>query len=208
MKRSVSVSAAIALAMMICGCNPLVIDAVNTDSHSSDIIGDDDDDGGDEPEAAEPVSVLAMRWSQLTPFLGTGNMYEPGWIGPESSPDDLLVLFGSAAQTCGDPLLQSDESLPDVCDTVPFAQTILIIPADLAQPGTIDLSDPSVHIYHGYWLDLGDGGCGGGGFTKPGVPGTLEILSLDATSISVSLDGGTELAEMVPSGEYDAPVCP
>lgn len=208
MKSFVFLSAAGALAMMICGCNPIVLDPVKTDSHGSDVIGSDDDNDDDDPEPPEEVHLLALRWSQITPFFGTGSIYKPEWIGPPSEPGDLLILFGSREQTCAEPLLQDDYSLPEVCDNEPFEQTILIIPAGLAHPGVVDLGDLSVRIYHGEWLDLGDGGCGGGAFTRLGLPGSLEILSLDASSVAVSLTAGAELSGFVADGEYTASLCP
>lgn len=188
-----------ALAMMVCGCNPIVLDPIHSDTSGIS-------DPGDEP--AEP-SAVAMRFSEWQIPPNDGSPFNPQvTIAVPPEPDALVLFLASQAQACAQPVIQFDPGTdPAVCAAQAFWQAILVIPPDRLIPGaTIDLDAPDIYVYQAVWKSSCGGGSGGG----PGAQGTLEIVSIDATEVSVKLN----LDQQQPSGwetqngDYTAPFCP
>jgi hypothetical protein len=73
---------------------------------------------------------------------------------------------------------------------VAFSQMILMIPPALDRPGLIDLTDTRIGAYESVWEST----CGGGSGNTPGFRGTLEIVSSEATTLSVKLQVGVHQA--------------
>jgi hypothetical protein len=105
-------------------------------------------------------------------------------------PDALLVFFASEAQSCGEPVIP----LPfDGSCEQSMWQLAVIVPADLDKPGTVELSAPPTLTYQGA-VDVSGGDCSVfGAGASPGWPGTMEIVSLDSTSLSVKLSNGVQV---------------
>jgi hypothetical protein len=189
-----------ALAMMSCGCKGIVLDPLHSDGQDQLI---DPGDPGD-PGAPEAASAIAMHMSQWSLTPDPGSLFQPA-IVVETHPDDLVLFFGSEALACAEPVIQIDPGTdPAECADQAFWQNIVVLPAALAHPGLIDLDDPSIYVYRAAWMPA----CGGGSGNTPGALGTLEIVSLDATSVAVKLD----LEEQSPlpdgNGDYTAAFCP
>ncbi|APR83491.1 Hypothetical protein A7982_08840 [Minicystis rosea] len=180
-------------------CSPIVLDPLHPETSEDEL--------GSDPDATPPdPSAIAMRLSQVhgpsspasAPFNLMGN--------PALESDAIVFFFASKAQACEQPVIEIDDSTsPAVCAAQAFWQAAVAIPADLVVAGaTIDLGDDSIGGYQAVWMAA----CGGGGGGGPGsVEGTLEIVSVSATSIEVQLtvastSWGTQ------SGAYTASICP
>jgi hypothetical protein len=186
-------------ATAIAGCDPIVLDVMEAETADSESRGETAPD-----PAPEPPSAIAMRFSQWAiPPMG-GSLFEISlWDTPE--PDALVLFFASRSQACAAPLIQIDPGAdPAACEGQAFWQAIVILPPDRAHPGVIDLDDPGIPVYRAIWEPSCGGGCG----NTPGVPGTLEIVSLDEASVSVRLDVDPQQGLTVQNGDYIASICP
>jgi hypothetical protein len=95
-------------------------------------------------------------------------------------PDTLVLLWSNQAETCASPRIGCSDG---------FAwQSILTIPPDLVQVGMVDMTDPRVQQFSFEFFDTMCSGGGGGGPYSGGA--SLEIVSMDASSITVTLSGG------------------
>lgn len=147
----------------------------------STVIGGGGEGGGDiEPgcrvddRCAEPPGVsdegVAVPYEQLS--------------GVVPAPDDTLLLaFGSEAASCADPLA----SAPSCGPTLAWKAEIPL-PADLQYAGAVvdleSLIDVGFGPFYSGSQGEGDGACSGGGGT---LFGTLEVLAIDASSITVRI---------------------
>ena len=168
--------------MMIGGCNSIDVDPLQPDEQ--------------EPEN-DPVTPNAIAMS----------MSQSGISHPEAAPDDLVILFASEAQECADPLIQKPDSVG--CgsaqeDELLDWQVFVVVPADLVGVGLVDLDGPTIYyVYSRMWTT-----CGYSVGHLDGAAGTLDIVSLDATSISVKLDLDPSPTFPDINGDYTAPLCP
>ncbi|WP_438014875.1 hypothetical protein WMF18_28805 [Sorangium sp. So ce315] len=150
--------------------------------------------GGPGPATAGAIALLG---SQLPdPSEGSGSSSSAGG-GPSPAPDDLYVLIGSEAQSCTDPQAAVG------CGNW---RTEFIIPPASQVPGiyTLNGRDLTSSFYEG-GLERGDGTCWQVGGTFG--PGTLEIVSIDATEVVIRLSG-TPTGEFDANSEYTAVRCP
>lgn len=195
-----------ALSLVATGCNGIVVDPLTSDQ--SGVIGEGDGgEGGSGDE--EGSTALAMRVSQWDPEQASGADISP--IFPEDvAPDDVVLVFTSGARTCEAPLISlyypdSVAQDPAMCAAMTFWQVILVVPSDLVQPGVIDLVDDQIPTYEARW----NADCSGGGGVAPaGLPGTLEILSADASGVSAHLSLDDQSVTPEATGSYTALYCP
>ena len=112
-------------------------------------------------------------------------------VGQAVDPDALLVFFASEAQSCSEPVIP----LPmDGSCQGSMWQLVVIVPAAKDAPGLVELSAPETLTYQSA-IDVSGGDCGVfGAGASSGWPGTLEIVSLDSTSLSVELTHGVQVA--------------
>jgi len=147
--------------------------------------------GGSEPATA---GAIALFGSQLP------EQPAPGWLGGvlDPNPEDLFVFIGAPVNHCANP----HEFLG--CDTWHVA---INIPPAMQVPGVIDLSAPDlVPFATAHGPSYPSGRCEwsfAGGF----VPGTLEIVSIDAAKVVIRLSG-TSTEDFDANGEYTAARCP
>lgn len=194
------------LTALICGCNPIVADPLDADAEGN-LNGNTSTSsgGGTSTESQGPASsAIAMKYSQFQQLMSPSATFAPQPFN-EPGPDDLVLLFGTVAQSCDAPVIQLDPAPvdPAECAAQAFWQNILFIPQDLAHPGTIDLDQSAIWAYRATWMP----DCGGGSANTPGVEGTLEIVSLDALDVTVNLTLAGNSSFPDANGEYIAPFC-
>lgn len=180
-----------ALALVLTACEPVVFDLVVEGS------------GGGSAASATSVTSSASGGEgspQALAFRGAeapvgGDL--PAGSAPIGDPESLVLYFGNTSFTCEAPLMSS------ACDGTMKWQFVLSIPPELDREGLIYLDDPRIGFSEVITLDS----CGGGGGSGNGFWGTLEILALDATSVSVRLTGTTATSELAFDGDYVATRC-
>ena len=153
---------------------------------------------GTAPPTPQPSAGVAIRGSSLPADLPSNPT-----IGTTVDPTALYVFIGTGTQTCADPL----SALPCNGD----ARLVLKIPATLQQTGTLDLSDSELAGSVAISANSGSANCTTGVGTKL-TQGTIDIVSLDASAISLSLyqshvstsNGATDDLD----GLYQATICP
>lgn len=103
------------------------------------------------------------------------------WLtaGEALDPQTLLVIISSRPQACNDP----DFDL----GTTNYQQIMIGLPPALQAVGKYDISTTDVIGFGSSWLTDGMGNGGGGG--GPLLQGTVEVLSIDAGSITVRFQG-------------------
>jgi hypothetical protein len=193
--------ALVALAMMSCGCQAIVMNGVEPDSKAD----------------SSAIAMYASQWSAGAP-------HDPGLVLlPASDPGDLMLFFASKAQSCAEPVLLApscqepeiplDPSTDFACPAELFWQTIMVVPAPLVQPGVIDVADV-IYMYMARDAMLMSGPlprcydvCGAEVNPLIGSFGTLEIVSLDATSVSVKVDLDPRVGWPDSNGDYTASFC-
>ncbi len=157
-----------ALAMTNIGCTNIVLDPVDPGTT----------DAGATPTA---LAIRAGEWVPPAPD------FSPLWLNPLHGPldPDALILFfdNRALETCAAPVDPAPTSMPPCDPPVVFDQILLAIPPELDRPGLIDLSDLRILATENEWSPC----IGGTGEGNRGFRGTLEIVSSDATSVSVKL---------------------
>ncbi len=129
------------------------------------------------------------------------------------APGSLVLMWSNRPELCSDP------EIGDVCADAIVWQGTLVLPPDLVRVGTVDLSDPSVSASDAVF---GNSVCAGGGASGGAPGGTMEILSIDATTITVDLidgipgasgsltysDGTTVNTDVTIKGTFTIPRCP
>ncbi|WP_437321784.1 hypothetical protein [Sorangium sp. So ce385] len=175
---------AAAVVIVNAGCAPIVLGPVE-----------------EEPLEEEPVekppsrSAVAVRYGDLLsdPYnlqvLGNGMQ----WRRPPH-PDSLALFISDAAQECSLPLIgRTPDGLADPPAPYAFWQIAFFIPPELNRPGLIDLRDSRITSYGVVWEPsrFGHASVGPGSSVIGGVwEKTLEIVSSDASSVSVKLYWG------------------
>jgi hypothetical protein len=167
MKRWMTALGTLAVAITSSRCAPVVIDPVDADP-----------DGGG--EGAAPVTSLAMPIKDVG--VSGAHLDTITRIDGEnlSDPNALVLMFGNQPVSCTAPRIGID------CSAPPSAwQGDIVLPSALVQVGPVDLADPSIAVYQ---------------FTNTTVctdseqivslTGTLDIVSIDADSITVDLIDG------------------
>ncbi|WP_199694090.1 hypothetical protein, partial [Sorangium cellulosum] len=148
--------------------------------------------GGSGPATAGAIALLG---SQLPDPSGEPGSSSATGGGPSPDPDDLYVLIGAPALSCAHPYAG--------CDAW---HASFIIPPAAQVPGVYTLNGRDLTSSFGVnGPDRGGETCAAFGGTFG--PGTLEIVSLDATEVVVRLSG-TPTSEFDANGEYTATRCP
>ncbi|MFT3773417.1 MAG: hypothetical protein QM820_49190 [Minicystis sp.] len=186
------------LAMSSSGCGTLVLDPLESDPQGA---------GGSPPQVmpSNVPNAVAMRFSQWNLLPHYGSPFELSFPNGNPDPDALVLFFSDRPQPCAQPVVQIAPSAdPATCASQVFWQTIVALPPGLAQPGVINLNNTDIDVYQASWRS----DCSGGSGIGPGLDGSLEIVSLDASAVSVKLQadaiGGTPSLD----GDYTATLCP
>ena len=123
------------------------------------------------------------------------------WLdtGESLDPTTLIVMFGDHAESCGAPVFDYGTQ---------NHQFVLIgLPQAMQLVGKYDLASTAIIAVGNSWLTDGMGNGGGGG--GPITTGTVEVLSIDSSSITVRIQGlvfdlggqnGDHVATICPSG--------
>ncbi|AUX45042.1 uncharacterized protein SOCE26_065230 [Sorangium cellulosum] len=157
---------------------------------------------GEEPEeepGGEPPSrnAIAVRFGDTSSDPSSAEVVLNGLqFQRPPHPDSLALFFSDSEQECSRPLIgQARNGLAFNSTSPSFWQIALFIPPELNRPGLIDLRDYRITSYTAVWATS----LGGGTSTGPGTLATsggveektLEIVSSDASSVSVKLHWGT-----------------
>jgi hypothetical protein len=195
MKRWMTALGTLAVTMMSARCAPVVLDPVQADP-----------DRGSSG-AAGPTNALAMLIKDVA--LAGVEDDAASSIDAEniSDPDALVLMFGNQPESCTSPPIGIGG-----CTAPPGVwQGDLVLPSDLVQVGLVDLANPRVAAYQ-----FTSPACAGGEEIAS-LAGTLEIVSIDAGSITVDLidgfpvsiptDGGG-VPPVTLQGTFTIPRCP
>lgn len=122
------------------------------------------------------------------------------WLNPGEmlSPDTLIVIVSSEAQSCGGPVFNYG--------TKNHRQVLVGLPPELQVVGKYDISSTDVIAFGDFWL--GDGMGNGGGGRMPLNQGTVEVSSIDAKTITVRLAGLASDYSSLESTDHEAARCP
>lgn len=181
MKRSLMALAAVSF--VVSACNPVVFDSIQED-HANVAVPSTSSGGN----VSGTASALSMRAGDVP----AGTVFNDD---PES-----LVLFVSSSSPidCESPVAEP------ACIDSPTWELVLSIPPELNRVGVIDLADPRI----GFHEDLRLSECNGFGSGEGnGFWGTLEITSMDDTSVSFTISGITVTTDMSFDGTYVAERC-
>jgi hypothetical protein len=140
------------------------------------------------PAAAPPSPAVAARGAA-----------PPG--GPAVDPDTLFIRLGSESASCGDPFAAM------ACDG--DSRLSFTLPASLQKTGVLNLSDPAIGAQHA--RTPGDGAPSCAAVTGAMSDGSVEILAIDETSVSLRVyrsyvSDSTGTFEV--DGLYTATICP
>ena len=144
--------------------------------------------GGSSPAGGGPTTAIAMLFKDVPngPAGQPPADFSQGSLSEGSTdPSSLVLLFSNGPQTCDNPAIGAP------CPSTLMWQAAFVVPPDLVRVGLVDLGNPRIGWFS--WQFVGSGGqCGGGGGGGfgPGMKGTLDILSADASSLGVKLSGG------------------
>jgi hypothetical protein len=147
------------------------------------------------PTPPAPAPAVAIPGASLPP----GALGAPG-VGTSPDPTATYVFLGTGMQTCASPVA-------DVCPGA--AQLTFKLPAGTTS-GTFDLTDPQVEAWYSYDGSLGQMGANCNdmiGQVTSGM-GTVQVLSADATSLSLRVYGSYNAGLVFDvDGLYTASIC-
>jgi hypothetical protein len=183
-------------------CGPVVVVGGGTGGSSQDssVVSSTSSGTVVIPGAVNALGVpYVLLASNPSPVGGTSGSGGTGSIDPKT----LYVKIGNFPPSCagGDPA-------PTCTSTLTWQVSIGIPPA-LQVPGVLQLADKSlISFVSESGISGGSPGtCSGGGGTF--WEGTLEIVSIDAGTIVVTLSGtSANGSDFVADGTYVAPICP
>lgn len=141
-------------------------------------------------------SSLALLQSELAKLPGVD---QSAWLaaGEKLDPTTLFVILSSEANSCAAPKLD--------LGTASHRLVFVGLPQAMQKVGTYDLASTDVIAFGDFWLSDGMGS-GGGGKTVLDK-GTVEVVSLDATTITVRL-AGLSGDFVLANGDHPATRCP
>jgi hypothetical protein len=173
--------------------------------------GDPADGGSGDANPAESHPAVALTraqndvlWDAYWASQGTsGSTSGTSGGGEDLDPNDLFLHLSDMGVSCGSPTVD----LP--CGT--HYEASLVLPPALQQVGVYDLENPQLVAYSimtesGELNSPDPQDCPWGGGSIG--PGTLEIISIDATEVKFKLTFTGGIWDADPSGEYTAPRCP
>jgi len=144
-------------------------------------------------QASSSVALLNSKITKVTD--ADKNL----WLdaGEKLDPTTLIVVVSTEAESCAAPVFDFG--------TTSHHLVLVGLPQAMQKVGTYDLATTEVIAYGTTWL--GDGMGSGGGGKMVLNKGTVEVVSLDATTITVRLAGLT--GEFLPqNGDHAATRCP
>jgi hypothetical protein len=158
------------------------------------------------PDTPHAIAILSQDLAY--PKTARDTSAYPG--GPSQYvPDTLMLMWSNEAEQCGGPLIHN-------CSDHFEWQGDLLLPPDLVRVGLVDLDNPRIISFSIQY----PGGCSADSDWMSGYGGTMEIVSLDATSITVNLQNPIENwpagnvsvdGEVIPpvqlKGSYTLPLC-
>lgn len=174
------------------GCGPVVMTPLDDGSGAAPILPGDPQPPDESPNAVDAIVLPASD----VPDKDTN-------VGPVSlaAPDALAFVFTSMSPSCADPLFEAR------CDNGPSSELALTIPTEMVQPGAaIDLLDSQIHFFETVAFGQGPE-CGFGEGYGIEYGGTLEIVSVSVTQISVKLSGTKVSDDFSFDGDYVATRC-
>jgi hypothetical protein len=157
------------------------------------------------------IAILAQDVAAPSSTGGDANpLGIPDFTG--FAPDSLVLMWSNAPESCSSPEIGGE------CADAIVWQGSLVLPPDLVHVGTVDLSDPRISAFD---VTFGNSVCAGGGGGGGAPGGTMDILSTDATSITVDLidgipgsaasftysDGTTVSSDVTLKGTFAIPRC-
>ncbi|KYF52719.1 hypothetical protein BE08_13140 [Sorangium cellulosum] len=186
------------LTMMTGGCDPIVFHPVEPEPPE------------EPPPSLNAIAMRASDWMLALGGLTSSLEAAEDLLDPAPHPDSLVLFFSDSPQECSHPL--NKPPTPCTADTRQYWQVILVVPPELNRPGLIDLRDRRIRIYTAevasnctglLTFSAGSSSSSGGEREK-----TLEIVSSDASSVSVTLDWGElPLGWAHVDGDYAAMYC-
>ncbi|MEP7119798.1 MAG: hypothetical protein ABJE95_02765 [Byssovorax sp.] len=140
-----------------------------------------------------PLTGFAIKRPKLpSSFQSTAPVV---FSGPESDDPATLYLFlGDATRSCADPWLRDDCS--------DHLEMVITIPPSLQKPGTVKLGDNRLSSTLMVAIKAAAVGASSYGI------GTLEVVSLDASTITVKLTGTAQSGAPFLDGVYTVAICP
>jgi hypothetical protein len=201
-----------AIALPLAGCGATILGGGDGTSRSDDQGNDDGNgggNGGSGPSSSGPaasngqaVTAVAIASQSLPaePPYPEGFSYSL-FLSPDS--DALVIFFTTdAGQTCSSPYLPASP-------TTTSWEWFLVIAADALKPGPVYSTDVMSYVLsEAPGVPPSGGGGGGGGPDDESL--VLEIVSIDATSITVTLPGPMSLSPAASAtfqGTYTIPRC-
>lgn len=146
--------------------------------------------GGGLPDGAIAMAggyVTQMFAVQTDQWLDTGESFDP---------TTLVVMFGDHPESCGNPVFDYG--------TQNHQFVVIGLPQAMQKVGKYSLGSTDIIAFGHSWLSDGMGNGGGGG--GPITGGTVEVLSIDSSSVTVRMEGlFADLAGQ--NGDHVATVC-
>jgi hypothetical protein len=143
-----------------------------------------------------PDGAIAIFDAQITQVPA---LQKAQWLdtGESLDPTTLIVMFGDHPESCGAPVFDYGSE---------NHQFVLIgLPQAMQKVGKYNLSSTDIIAFGHSWFSDGMGNGGGGGGPING--GTVEVLSIDSSTITVRMEGlFADLAGQ--NGDHVATICP
>ena len=152
--------------------------------------------GGGGSGGGPAATSIALLDGQITQ-VSTEQQKQWLTVGETLDATTLIVLIGDQPESCGAPVFDFG--------TVNHHLALIGLPQALQKVGKYDIATTDVIAFGSSWLSDGMGNGGGGQFTLQS--GTVEVLSIDASSIEVRLEGLTSDFTGL-NGDHLVMICP
>jgi hypothetical protein len=214
-RHPVILCSALALALAAAACAPTIVDPyANAPSPQSGDTGTSSSTGGGSSTVSttpgtsstssgssdvNAVNAIAIPFKDL-PTTGAP-IGGPIGQGAESSPDPdaLVLLWSNDPISCPAPYMTQGS----------FSwEGAIVLPPDLLSAGAIPASDAGLLGYTYQWMEDPGSSGGGGGGGGPLQNVSIQIVSIDATSITVTIGPWSVVPDAITvSGTYKIPRC-
>ena len=199
--------------VLLSGCGSRIIDGGGLGSNGSGAVPPAGGKGGQGSGAGEdgaPVlpavamtrAQLDVLWDEYWQTHGGVESSSSTGGAPALDPNDLFLHLSDLGASCSSPT--TDLSCGG------HWQVSIALPSAYQQVGVYDLEDPTISMY-GYMSESGsaygqgpdDCSWGGGSIG----PGAIEVLAIDASTVTFQLTISSGLSGKDPTGVYTAPRC-